>query len=88
MSETICSMCHHGIDVEKMWVCCDTRHCPHILNCSKCGLRKLKAQRRAAGRCQVCGINPADLPSRMCPGCEAHAEHTAPYDLPHPGEPR
>ena len=27
--------------------------------------------------CEDCGINPADPPSRICPGCEAYREHTA-----------
>lgn len=27
--------------------------------------------------CSECGKNPADLPSRLCTGCEAYREHTA-----------
>ena len=26
--------------------------------------------------CKDCGINPADPPSRLCPGCEAYRAHT------------
>ncbi len=26
--------------------------------------------------CEDCGKNPADPPSRLCPGCEAYCEHT------------
>lgn len=26
--------------------------------------------------CDVCGINPADLPGKLCAGCEAYKEHT------------
>lgn len=25
--------------------------------------------------CEGCGIYPADLPSKLCPGCEAYQEH-------------
>ena len=25
--------------------------------------------------CEDCGERPADLPSRLCPGCEAYREH-------------
>ena len=28
-------------------------------------------------RCEECGINWADPPSRICPGCEAYREHQA-----------
>ena len=27
-------------------------------------------------RCDDCGTNWADLPSKPCPGCEAYREHT------------
>ena len=27
--------------------------------------------------CSDCGLYPADLPSHICPGCEAYREHTA-----------
>ena len=27
-------------------------------------------------RCADCGTNWADLPSKLCPGCEAYREHT------------
>jgi hypothetical protein len=35
-----------------------------------------KATRRRV-RCEECRINWADLPSRLCPGCEAYREHQA-----------
>lgn len=34
-----------------------------------------KSNRRAAGKCEECGINPADHPSTLCPGCEAYRSH-------------
>ena len=27
--------------------------------------------------CEECGLNPADLPSRICVGCHAYLDHTA-----------
>lgn len=27
--------------------------------------------------CEECGLYPADLPSKICPGCAAYKEHTA-----------
>lgn len=27
-------------------------------------------------KCEECGINPADFPSRICVGCHAYREHT------------
>ncbi len=27
-------------------------------------------------RCDDCGVNWADYPSKLCPGCEAYREHT------------
>jgi hypothetical protein len=29
-----------------------------------------------AARCVDCGLNWADPPSQLCPGCEAYREHT------------
>jgi hypothetical protein len=26
-------------------------------------------------RCESCGINPADPPSKLCVGCQAYREH-------------
>lgn len=26
--------------------------------------------------CEECGVNPADCPRRICPGCDAYREHT------------
>ena len=34
-----------------------------------------KAPRRR--RCDDCGVNWADPPSKLCPGCQAYAAHTA-----------
>jgi len=31
--------------------------------------------RRLPPICSVCGVNRADPPSRLCPGCQAYAEH-------------
>lgn len=39
------------------------------LAASKGWKRKLRVM------CEECGKNPADLPSRICPGCEAYREH-------------
>ena len=40
-----------------------------------------KMRRRLDGsvqrRCEECGKNWADWPSKICPGCEAYREHTA-----------
>ncbi len=27
-------------------------------------------------RCDECGTNWADYPSKLCPGCDAYSEHT------------
>ncbi len=27
-------------------------------------------------KCEECGVNPADIPSRLCVGCDAYREHT------------
>ena len=29
--------------------------------------------------CDECGVNRADPPSNVCPGCEAYREHTGGY---------
>jgi rubrerythrin len=29
----------------------------------------------ANGKCEECGVNCADPPSRLCPGCEAYQSH-------------
>lgn len=42
------------------------------------GLRRVQplAPKRSTRKlCEECGIFPADLPSRLCPGCEAYQEH-------------
>jgi rubrerythrin len=36
---------------------------------------RAEMQRRRAPKCEDCGINPADPPSKLCPGCEAFREH-------------
>ena len=44
------------------------------------GYRGAKRRVRVSGwirsiMCEECGKNPADLPSRICPGCQAYREH-------------
>jgi len=29
--------------------------------------------------CEECGQNPADIPSRLCVGCDAYREHTGAF---------
>lgn len=43
------------------------------------GSRSGDGQSDKAVMCKECGKYPADLPSRLCPGCEAYREHTAIY---------
>lgn len=35
-----------------------------------------RPKRRRSKMCKECGVNSADPPSRICPGCEAYREHT------------
>jgi len=30
-------------------------------------------------KCEECGVNPADTPSRLCVGCDAYREHTGAF---------
>jgi rubrerythrin len=40
--------------------------------------RRRKPQKtRQPVMCEECGIYPADLPSKTCPGCAAYREHQA-----------
>lgn len=34
---------------------------------------------RKPRKCEECGINPADTPSRLCVGCDAYREHTGAF---------
>ena len=38
--------------------------------------RKKEQRKREAALCEECGIYPADLPSKLCAGCDAYREHT------------
>lgn len=40
------------------------------------GYGEEKPKRRRRVMCDECGKYPADLPSRICPGCDAYREHT------------
>jgi len=34
---------------------------------------------RRPRKCEECGVNPADSPSRLCVGCDAYREHTGAF---------
>jgi hypothetical protein len=44
-------------------------------NFYRAGYHGAKMRDRIVVMCEECGKNPADLPSRICPGCEAYREH-------------
>jgi hypothetical protein len=39
--------------------------------------RSVARLERCAILCEGCGVNYADPPSKLCPGCQAYQEHTA-----------
>jgi Domain of unknown function (DUF4326) len=43
----------------------------------RCHCDAILRKANAANLCADCGVYPADLPSRLCPGCEAYSEHQA-----------
>ena len=46
-------------------------------SCKTCRTEQSRAsKRRRRGACVECGVNQADPPSHLCPGCEAYQAHT------------
>lgn len=50
----------------------------HALSCVACGHDGRSSEFDSGKKpvlCEGCGINRADPPSRLCPGCEAYRDH-------------